>query len=41
MSSYVDLLNKSAQEVNIIVGIVFFTLGIIGNSLNIVIIGGP
>jgi hypothetical protein len=37
MSSYVDLLNKTAQEINIIIGIILFTLGIVGNSLNILI----
>jgi hypothetical protein len=37
MSSYVDLLNKSGQEVNIIVCILFITLGIVGNIFNILI----
>ncbi|CAF3875570.1 unnamed protein product [Rotaria sp. Silwood1] len=36
MSSYVELLNKAAQQVNIVVGIVFLVLGVIGNCLNIV-----
>jgi hypothetical protein len=37
MSSYVESLNKIAQEVNIIVGITFLILGVIGNTLNILI----
>ncbi|CAF4118739.1 unnamed protein product, partial [Rotaria sordida] len=37
MSSYIDLLNTAAQKVNIIVGITFFVLGLVGNSMNILI----
>ncbi|UJR17881.1 hypothetical protein I4U23_004780 [Adineta vaga] len=37
MSSFVDLLNKISEEINLIVGITFFFLGLIGNLLNIFI----
>lgn len=38
MDSFIDLLNTAAQQVNIIVGITFFLLGLIGNSMNILIL---
>ena len=37
MSSLVELLNTAAVQVNIIVGITFFLLGLIGDSMNVLI----